>query len=104
MSTFLSVWVCSNITYLYNLGTLYYYSFCHFMYLLWTVNFELYHAHDIIIIRYSFLYHMFWYILAVSTRVLVHVDFVVSSDCYRILMIIVAPIATYPLHKLHKIS
>ena len=28
------------------------------------------------------------------TRVLVHVDFVVSSDCGRILMIIVAPIVT----------
>ena len=36
---------------------------------LWTVNFELYHAHDIIIIRYSFLYHMFWSILAVSADV-----------------------------------
>ena len=45
--------------------------------------------HDIIIIRYSFMY----------TRV--HVGFVVSSDCYRISMIIVVPIATlslcYPL-------
>ena len=29
----------------------------------------------IIIIRYSFLYRMFWSILAVSTQVLVHVGF-----------------------------
>ena len=37
---------------------------------------------------------MFWNILAVSTHVLVHVVFSVSLDCYQILMVIVAPIAT----------
>ena len=44
--------------------------------MLWTVNFELSHAHDIIIIRYSFFVpHVLKHSSCLYTRVLVHVGF-----------------------------